>query len=198
MHKFTDKQIDFIRKIAKGKDTKTITELVNNKFRLNLKISQIQSCKSNHNIKSGIDCRFKKGNIPANKGKKGYMSPEQYEKCRKTMFKKGNIPKNHKPVGSERIDKDGYTYIKVSEPNTWKLKHRVLWENNNGPIPEKHRLIFADGDRQNICLDNLILVSYSEAFIMNQKKLFKKDKDLTKTGVTVAKVLDKVNKRKRI
>lgn len=76
MHHFTNEQIEFIRKIAKGKDTKTITELVNNKFGLNLKISQIQSCKSNHDIKSGIDCRFKKGNIPANKGKKGSMSPE--------------------------------------------------------------------------------------------------------------------------
>ena len=41
MHHFTNEQIEFIRKIAKGKDTKTITELVNNKFGLNLKISQI-------------------------------------------------------------------------------------------------------------------------------------------------------------
>lgn len=169
MHKFTDEQIEFIRKIAKGKNSKVITELFNNKFNLNLKVSQIQSCKHNHNIKSGIDCRFKKG----------------------------NIPQNHKPVGSERIDKDGYTYIKVAEPNRWKLKHRILWEKNNGPIPEKHKLIFADGNRQNICLDNLILVSYAEAFIMNQKRLFKKDKDLTKSGVAVAKILDKVNKREK-
>lgn len=197
MHKFTDEQIEFIRKIAKGKNSKVITELFNNKFNLNLKVSQIQSCKHNHNIKSGIDCRFKKRNIPVNKGKKGSMSPEQYKRCKATMFKKGNIPQNHKPVGSERIDKDGYTYIKVAEPNRWKLKHRILWEKNNGPIPEKHKLIFADGNRQNICLDNLILVSYAEAFIMNQKRLFKKDKDLTKSGVAVAKILDKVNKRKK-
>ena len=32
---------------------------------------------------------------------------------------------------------------------------------------------------------------------MNRNKLFKKDNDLTKAGVTVAKIFDKVNKRKK-
>ena len=32
---------------------------------------------------------------------------------------------------------------------------------------------------------------------MNQKGLYKRDKDLTKVGVTVAKVFDKINKRKK-
>lgn len=197
MHKFSEEQLQFIRKIAPGRYTAEITEMFNKQFNLELKVSQIKSCKENHNIKSGIDSRFKKGNIPVNKGKRGSMSPEQYEKCKATMFKKGQVPQNHKPVGSERIDRDGYVLVKVAEPNKWRAKHRVLWEKVNGPIPEKHRLIFADGNRQNITLDNLILVSYAQTFIMNQKNLFKKDKELTKAGVTVAKVLDKVNKRKK-
>ena len=197
MHKFTEEQIKFIREIAPGRYAAEITEMVNNRFNLELKVSQIETCKRNHKIRSGIDCRFQKGNIPANKGKKGSMSPEQYEKCKATMFKKGQVPQNHKPVGSERIDREGYVLVKVAEPNKWRPKHRVLWEKVNGPIPEKHRLIFADGNRQNIALDNLILVSYAQSFIMNQKNLFKNDKELTKAGVAVAKVLDKVNKRKK-
>ena len=197
MHKFTEEQIKFIREIAPGRYAAEITEMVNNRFNLELKVSQIETCKRNHKIRSGIDCRFQKGNIPANKGKKGSMSPEQYEKCKATMFKKGQVPQNHKPVGSERIDREGYVLVKVAEPNKWRPKHRVLWEKVNGPIPEKHRLIFADGNRQNIALDNLILVSYAQSFIMNQKDLFKNDKELTKAGVAVAKVLDKVNKRKK-
>lgn len=56
---------------------------------------------------------MKNGNIPFNKGKKGYMSAEQYEKCKQTMFKKGNIPANHRPIGSERVGKDGYILIKI-------------------------------------------------------------------------------------
>nr|DAO40598.1 MAG TPA: HNH endonuclease [Caudoviricetes sp.] len=197
MHKFTEEQIKFIREIAPGRYAAEITEMVNNRFNLELRVSQIETCKRTHKIRSGIDCRFQKGMIPANKGKKGSMSPKQYEKCKATMFKKGQVPQNHKPVGSERIDRDGYVLIKVAEPNKWRPKHRVLWEKTNGPIPEKHRLIFADGNRQNITLDNLILVSYAQSFIMNQKDLFKNDKELTKAGVAVAKVLDKVNKRKK-
>lgn len=197
MHKFTEEQIKFIREIASGRYAVEITEMVNKRFNLELKVSQIETCKRNHKIRSGIDSRFQKGMIPANKGKKGYMSPEQYEKCKATMFKKGQVPQNHKPVGSERIDREGYVLVKVAEPNKWRPKHRVLWEKVNGPIPEKHRLIFADGNRQNIALDNLILVSYAQSFIMNQKNLFKNDKELTKAGVAVAKVMDKVNKRKK-
>lgn len=195
MHKFTDEQINYIRKIASGRYVSEITEMFNKHFNLNLKVSQIVSCKHNHNIASGIDCRFQKGMIPANKGKKGSMSPDQYKKCAATMFKKGNIPQNHRPVGSERIDRDGYVLIKVEEPNKWKPKHRVLWENANGPIPKKHRLIFADGNRQNITLDNLILVSYAESFIMNQRKLFSENGEHTKTGAIIAKVLSKAKTR---
>lgn len=195
MHKFSDEQIEFIREIAPGRYAAEITEMVNKRFNLDLKVSQIESCKKNHNIMSGIDSRFKKGMIPYNKGKKGSMSPEQYEKCKATMFKKGNIPQNHRPIGSERIDRDGYTYIKVAEPNKWKLKHRLLWEEHNGPIPHKHRLIFADGNRQNICLENLILVSYAESLIMSQRELFSENAEFTKTGVNIAKVLNKAKTR---
>lgn len=195
MHKFSDEQIQFIREIAPGKYAAEITEKFNKQFNLELKVSQIESCKRNHNIRSGIDSRFKKGNIPINKGKKGSMSPEQYERCKATMFKKGNIPQNHRPVGSERIDKDGYTYIKVAEPNKWKLKHRLLWEQHKGPIPSKHRLIFADGNRQNICLENLILVSYAESLIMSKRDLFSENAEFTRTGVNIAKVLNKAKAR---
>lgn len=70
MHKFSEEQIQFIREIAPGKYTTEITEMFNKQFNLELKVSQIESCKRNHNIKSGIDSRFKKGNIPVNKGKR--------------------------------------------------------------------------------------------------------------------------------
>lgn len=198
MHHFTNEQIEFIRKIAKGKDTKTITESVNNKFGLNLKISQIQSCKSNHDIKSGIDCRFKKGNIPTNKGKKGSMSPEQYKKCQATMFKKGNIPPNRREIGSERIDKNGYVEIKIQDGNlnkNWIKKHRYIYEQANGKIPKGHKVIFADGNNRNFDINNLILVTNAEELIMNKRKLIGKDPDFTKTGAIIAKVLNKAKTR---
>ena len=58
---------------------------------------------------ASIAARFQKGSVPLNKGKK--VSPEVYSKIQPTMFKKGHSPVNHREVGSERINKDGYIEI---------------------------------------------------------------------------------------
>lgn len=59
---------------------------------------------------SGKVGRFKKGHVPANKGKK--MSPHVYEKLKPTMFKPGNMPHNYihngEPYLYERKRKNGY------------------------------------------------------------------------------------------
>ena len=79
----------------------------------------------------------------------------------------------------------------------WKPKQQIVYEQHYGPIPPKHKVIFADGDRFNFNPDNLILVSNSEELIMNKRKLRYKDKELTRTGSIIAKVIDKTNKIKK-
>ena len=101
--------------------------------------------------------RFRKGSIPPNKGKR--MSPELYAKIAPTMFKKGHTPGNHKPVGSERVNVDGYIERKVAEPNKWECKHRIIWKQAHGDIPKGYNVQFKDGNRLNISLDNLYLIS---------------------------------------
>lgn len=107
-----------------------------------------------------IASRFKKGHVPANKGKR--MSPEQYARCAGTMFKKGNVPKCHRPVGSERVNVDGYVEVKVAEPNKWRPKHRVEWEKAYGPIPEGCNIQFRNGNSQDIRLENLYMISKAD------------------------------------
>ena len=194
IYDLTKESIKYIKQIAIGRTVDEITEIVNKQLNTNLTTRQIKRIKDKYGIKSGLDCRFKKGQIPFNKGKK--MSSEVYEKVKSTMFKKGHKNKNTKSVGTERVDTEGYVYIKVAEPDVWRLKHRVLWEEVNGPIPENYKLIFADGNRQNVSIENLVLVSSSEMLIMNKNKLFSENAEFTKTGANIAKVLDKVNKRK--
>lgn len=116
--------------------------------------------KKGTNDPRAIAHRFQKGQIPANKGKK--MPSEVYERCAPTMFKKGNKPANHKPVGSERVNIYGYIEIKVAEPNKWKLKHRLLWEEAHGPIPPGHIVSFRNGNGQDVRLENLRLISRAE------------------------------------
>lgn len=193
-YNYSEENVKFLVENVKGISHKELTKRFNDRFNTNLSESALANMKRKLNLTNDIDTKFKKEQISWNKGRK--MSTEQYEKCKKTMFQKGNSS-NARPVGDERIDIDGYTYIKVKQPNKWVLKHRWLYEKEKGKIPKGYNLIFADGNKQNLNLDNLILVSNSELFIMNQKGLYKQDKELTKSGAIVAKVLDKVNKRKR-
>ena len=190
---YSEEKIKFLKENVKGISLQELTNRFNTEFKSNLSKEVISRMKRKLNLTSGIDTKFKKGQTSWNKGKK--MKPETYEKCKKTMFQKGNSI-NERPVGDERVDVDGYTYIKVEQPNKWKLKHRVLYEEKYGTIPKGYNLIFADGNKQNLKLDNLILVSNSELFILNQNGLYKRDKELTKTGANIAKLLDMISKRK--
>lgn len=112
---------------------------------------------------------FPKGHQPANKGRKQteYMSTTQIEKTKKTRFKKGHIPKNHKPIGYERITRDGYIEVKTTEPNVFELKHRLIWTKHNGAIPSDCVIRFRDGNKLNVDISNLYLVSKSENMIFN-------------------------------
>lgn len=92
--------------------------------------------------------------LPPNKGKKGICAAG----CERTWFQKGHIPANYRPVGSERVNADGYIEVKVADPNKWKLKHRVVWESVNGKIPKGSIIIFRDNDKSNTDIDNLLLI----------------------------------------
>ncbi len=184
---------DFIALNYKGIYTRELTDKVNSRFGTDYKPSQLDSYKGNHKLKSGVDGQFKKGHISHNKGKKGCPAGSE-----KGWFKKGHVSANKLPVGSERIDsKDGYLVVKVAEPNKWELKHRVIWERCNGPIPRGHIVIFLDGDITNLDINNLACISKSETLTLNRKGLRYDDAKLTETGILIAKVIQAGNKKKR-
>lgn len=101
---------------------------------------------------TGRTGQFRKGQEPVNKGKKGLRIPGS----EKGWFKKGHPPANRLPLWSERVGKDGYIEMKVPGENPYTghktrfmHKHRYLWEQVNGPLPEGHALKCLDGDRTN-------------------------------------------------
>lgn len=201
--KFKREHITFLRENVKGISLKELTIRFNNEFNMNLTESCIANLKYKYNLKSGITGgQFVKGHVPLNKGKKwdDFMSKEAQEASRKSLFEKGNVPSNRRPIGSERIDKrDGSILIKVQDGHlqkNWMAKSRYIYEQKNGKIPKGYKVIFADGDNRNFDLDNLILVSNSEELILNRNKLIGSNAELTRSGVAIAKLIDKVNKTK--
>ena len=199
--KWTDEVIEFMKCNYKGNDNIELARLLNEKFNLNTNNDRVSSIKSNLLRRKGIDLRtfintgcYRKGIEPANKGKKWneYMSKEGQEKSKKTWFKKGNIPQNHRKVGSERINVYGYWEIKVAEPNKWKLKHRTIYEQKYGEIPKGAKIIFADGNKNNLDINNLVMVSDAEELHLNKDGLRFNDSELTKTALNITKIKLKI------
>lgn len=100
---------------------------------------------------------FEKGLVPANKGVK---CPEgfggRHPNSARTQFKKGNQPHNTNYLHHERVSKDGYVEISIDETNPhtgyerrYVLKHRWLWEQAHGPVPEGMALKCLDSNRLN-------------------------------------------------
>lgn len=196
MKLLSNEQDKFLRENVRGLTNQELTDLINKKYHTSFTINQIKGYKKNHHILSGLNCRFQKGHTPVNKGKKwdDYLTKEQQEKLKETMFKKGHRPANYRSVGSERINCYGYVELKVKDPDVWRLKHQVIYEEKFGPIPKGFKIIFKDKNRLNLDIENLVLVSNSEEFILNQEKLIYSSKELTEIGILVAKLKDRQNK----
>lgn len=113
----------------------------------------------------GLGTRFPKGLTPWNRGKRGYMG------ANRTSFGRGHMPHNWKPVGTVRINSEGYRDIKITDLRRgamdWRGIHRLNWIAVHGPIPKGMFLRFRDGNRQNPLVENLELVDRAEHLFRN-------------------------------
>lgn len=119
-------------------------------------------------IRRGLEYRFPKGHVPANKGlrrpgyARGRMAQTQFKKGGRT----GAAVDLYKPIGTERVTKDGYLQLKVNDDlpihKRWEMVHRIVWVEHNGPIPKGHNIIFKDGNKLNFEIENLECVSRAD------------------------------------
>jgi len=144
---------------------------------------------------SGKSYRFPKGHVSFNKGRKGLRIPGS----EKGWFKKGAKPQFTHPIGSERLV-DGYRYVKVAEvpyqPYTvnWLPVHILAWERANGrPLPPKHVLRFIDGDRMNVSLENLELLTMRENMLRNS--VHRLPKELVEVVQLRGALMRKINRK---
>ena len=160
---YTDEMLDWVQANQADITRAELTKLFNTKFDMDLGRGTLAALCKRKGWKSSHSGRIEKGAVPWNKDKKVYMGANA------TSFKKGQTPKNHRPVGSERITKDGYIQVKIAEPRTWRLKHIVEWEKVNGSLPKGHCIRILDGDRTNCHIDNLICISRGANATSNQR-----------------------------
>jgi len=142
----------------------TMAAQFNAKFGRNVALKNLNAmCKRNGWL-TGRTGHYTKNQAAWNKGKKMPFNANSA----KTQFKKGHAPSNRKPIGHERMGKDGYILVKTDavNPHTgfngfWEPKHKFLWEQENGAVPPGMVLKSIDGDRLNTSPDNWRLIPIS-------------------------------------
>jgi len=198
LRKYTDVQLDYIKATFPGRSAAELTNLFNKKYNTYFTTAQLASIAYRNGIKNGLDCRikpgerigiateFKKGQKSWNKGTKGLCGT--HPNCQKTQFKKGASVYNQAPVGTEGVTTDGYVWVKTAEPNVRPYKHILIWEQLHGKIPPGHCLIFADGNKQNVVIENLILVTRAELGLLNRHHKITGNAELTKTNLNIVRL----------
>jgi len=131
--------------------------------------SRIKRGKQHPNM---VATQFRPGHATWNKGIKG--STGLHPNCRATQFvpRAPDEARNYLPIGSLRINTDGYLERKVTDDRSiatarrWVGVHRLVWEAAHGPIPEGRIVVFAGGRRttniDEITLDRLECISRAE------------------------------------
>lgn len=191
MRKYTEQERDFLKGYIPGHTYKEIAAAFNQKFDPPITVSKVKAYMANHKMKNGLSGRFQKGHIPANKG----THPPSVGRMAETQFKKGHLPHNTKPIGYERVNRDGYIEVKIrmrpdrkTGKKNFAPKHRLIWEKAYGPIPPGHNIVFLDGNKRNFALGNLACISKAENQQMTMKKMWYRDKALTASGIAIARI----------
>lgn len=184
--KYPIEVMQFIEENHKGVGEKKMAARLNETFGTNYTVRQIKAFYHNHGLNSGLTGRFEKGHVPPNKGKKGMpMHPN----AQATQFKMGHTPANKKPIGTVMVKNDGYLWRKIGEGcREWRQEHILRWEEVNGPIPKGMMLIFLDGNRMNVDVNNLLPVERKVWIEMIRRGLRFDNADLTRTGALIAEL----------
>jgi hypothetical protein len=108
------------------------------------------ACRLRRGDNVGAGTRFRKGQESWNKGKPHPASGRSAETQFKPGVRQGVAVDLYKPIGSERISKDGYLQRKINDDfptqRRWRAVHLIEWEAVHGPVPAGHD--YAPHDRR--------------------------------------------------
>lgn len=150
---------------------------------------------------SQIAHRFAKGHATWNKGMRrpgwapGRMKTTQF----RAGERHGRAQDIHKPIGAERLTKNGYLQRKVNEDlpfnRRWRLVHVLVWEASHGPVPKGHAVVFVNGDKRDIRLENLALITRAE--LMRRNTVHNYGPEVAKTVQLIGALKRQIRRRTR-
>ena len=138
---------------------------------------------------------FSAGHQPHNKGKPFPAKGRAIE----TQFKRGMVPHTWRPIGTNRVSKEGYLQRKVSDTGTTRRDyvciHHLVWRMHGNTVPNGYALCFVDGDKTNPDINNLELVHRSE--LMRRNSVHRLPKEAALAYQLVGCIRRQINRRDR-
>ena len=174
-----------------------LVPMLKKQFGLTVNANQIKGMRGRYKIHTGRSGDFEPGHKPWHAGTAG----TGVFKATAGAFKKGQQPHNKRPVGSERVcAKDSIIKVKVRETGNyirdWKSKHSVIWENHHGQkVPKGHVVMFADGDRRNFSIENLVLVHRRVNCMFNKRGYSNAPAEVRAALLSVAMLDNEINRK---
>lgn len=138
---------------------------------------------------------FAPGSVPHNKGKPFPAKGRAVE----TQFKKGMVPHTWRPIGHERVSKEGYLQRKITDTGVTRRDyvaiHHLVWRMHGRTVPTGYALCFIDGDKRNFDINNLELVHRSE--LMRRNSVHRLPKEAALAYQLVGCIRRQINRRDR-
>ncbi len=135
------------------------------------------------------------GHVPHNKGK---PHPAKGRSV-KTQFKPGRVPHTWRPIGTERVSKEGYLQRKIADTGVtlrdYVPVHHLVWRMHGRTIPPQHALVFRDGDKRNFDINNLELVHRAE--LMRRNTVHRHGPEVARAYQLIGAVRRQINRRTR-
>lgn len=194
---------EFLRGYIPGHQEREIADAFEREFGIRLTRAQIKNAKTRLGVRSGTHggC-FGPGHVPANKDRtwdEMGISEESRERMRAGQFRPGQLPHNARdlPVGSERVNRDGYVEVKVAERpsgrgpahDNWRPKAHIVWERANGrALRPGEVVVFADGDRSNLDPGNLVAMTRAEHNVIVTRGIPYADRETCETAIGIARL----------
>ncbi len=172
LHMWTDEEVEYLRQHYPNQRSDDVAaalgipvRLVYSKaHRLDLKKSAaFLDSDASGRMKQGAsissETQFKCGHQTWNKGKKGATG--NHPNSRATQFKKGDrngiAAVRYQPIGTERVNSEGYLERKVNDDNPaqrrWVTVHRLVWQSARGSIPKGYVVCFLPGRRTTVAAE---------------------------------------------
>lgn len=169
---YTQEEMNYLKNIFWGNSFKDVIKKYNKKFNKNMDFNEYMAFRRKYKLKNGISQKFDGAN------------PN---------------PNPPAPIGHEIIYYNkGLKRIKVKVgENKWVEKTRYIYEQHYGKIPDNCFIIFLDGNRDNYNIENLKCITTKQHRTMAGNKLYFDNKDLTETGIAVAKLMIKTKDKRK-